>query len=268
MMSGALVEESASQSNSFPFWSSRFLAKSGVLHFFTARAGGVSPPPYDSLNLGFSSQDEAANVAANRKRVQARFHVELRSLAVQVHGNAVLALKPEDSLPDPGHLPEADAILSNRPGLTIPMFFADCLPVFLWDPLCKAGGLAHAGWRSTLQDVGPLSVDVLCDQFGCKPENLLAAFGPSIGPCCFEVGPEVADPFQRKFGKEVVFQKNKKLFVDLWKANHHALMKKGVNGGNMELAGECTFCRRDLYFSYRRDKGKTGRMAGALKISN
>lgn len=247
-------------------WSSNLFKRAGVLHFFTVRTGGVSPPPYDSLNLGFSSGDDPANVTANRSRVEEKFNVKLQSLAIQVHGADVLVLKSKSSVPVREPLPRADAIVSNAAGLSIPIFFADCLPIFVWDPVTKAGGLAHAGWRGTLLDMGPRAVGVMANEFGSKPENLLVAIGPSIGPCCFEVSEDVSEPFQAKYGKEIVSERGKQRFVDLWEANRKSLLLKGVNGVNIELARECTSCLERKYFSYRRDKGKTGRMAGVVRI--
>lgn len=251
-----------------PTWSSRLLSAERVLHFFTTRVGGVSSPPFDTLNLGFSSQDDPAKVIANRKRVEKRFGLELRSLAIQVHGGEVLVLKSKNALPDLDHIPEADAILSNIPGQAIPIFFADCVPIFVWDPVRNTGGVIHAGWRSTVKDIGPRSVETLESEFGSRSENLLVALGPSIGPCCFEVGSDVARMFEEKFGNEVVSLKGDRNFVDLWEANRRALELKGVNALHMELARECTSCIRDRYFSYRRDKGKTGRMAGVIVIQS
>jgi len=256
-----------SKRSQIPVWSSKLLAQKNVLAFFTTRHGGVSPAPFDTLNLGYSSKDEPDHVTANRKRVEAAYEVDLRSLAIQVHGSDVLVIQSGEKFPaDP--LPEADAILSNIPGLTIPVFFADCLPIFIWDPIHKAGGVIHAGWRSTVKEVGPLSIDAMQKSFGSNPKDLLVAFGPSIGPCCFEVGLDVAEQFQKRFGNDAVRRDGTRTYVDLWKSNQAALLEKGVMGGNMELAGECTSCRVDRYFSYRRDKTKTGRMAGVLKIPN
>src|ERR1700687_2906144 len=216
-------------------WSSRLLSNTGPLHFFTHRTGGVSLPPFDSLNLGLGTQDEASRVHKNREIVERRFHLPLRALARQVHKDQDLVLRRGTPLPKEAVLPAADAIVTDVPGLALAMFFADCLPIFFWDPVRHAAGLAHAGWRSTILDIGPLTVDALSKAFGSQPEDLQTALGPSIGPCCFEVGPDVADKFRKKFGLDIIQEKNSGLYVDLWKSNQSALEKKGVKGGNMEL---------------------------------
>lgn len=247
-------------------WSSPLLAKSHLLHFFTTRKGGASKPPYDSLNLGFSSGDLRENVLENRRRVDVEFGVKLRSLAKQVHGDRVLILRKGDPIADESNLPEADAIVGNAPGLSIAMFFADCLPIYFWDPESGAGGLAHAGWRSTIADIGPKTVDTLAAAFGSRPENLRVALGPSIGPCCFEVKSDVEAQFVSKFGEAVSEKRDGKIYVDLWKANASALAAKGVRPEHLEIAGMCTASAPEQFYSYRRDKGVTGRMAGLIKL--
>lgn len=244
------------------YWSSKLLSESGLLHFFTHRQGGESPAPFDSLNLGTTTKDDPLNVQKNREKVNESTGLLLRPIAWQVHGGDVLSIRHGDPIPIEPKLPNADAILTDRPGFSMAMFFADCVPVFLWDPAERIAGLAHAGWRSTLQDIVGNSLRTMQNEFDCKVENIRAAVGPSIGPCCFEVGRDVAERFDKAF----VSNRNGKFFVDLWKANEAALSSKGVNGVHIEVAGECTFCKPAEYFSYRRDKGITGRMAGAVCI--
>ncbi len=265
-MNRHFVNMNSQRQEALSVWSSSLLSHSGPLHFFTRRTGGVSLPPFHTLNLGLTTQDEPQNVRNNRKRIEEKFGLLLRALALQVHGGEVLVLKSAGELPSENALPKADAIVSSAPGISLAMFFADCVPLYLWDPVKKAGGLAHAGWRSTILDIGPHAIESLQQEFGTSLEDIQVAIGPSIGPCCFQVGPEVAEEFREKFGDEVIEKKDGQFYVDLWKSNKLALLKKGVKGGNIELAGECTSCRSDLYFSYRRDKGKTGRMAGVIQV--
>lgn len=243
-------------------WSSELLSNLGLQNFFTHRNGGVSPAPYDSLNLGMTTKDDPSNVLKNREKVKEATGISLRSVAWQVHGGDVLTIRHGDPIPIEPKLPNADAIVTDRPGFSMAMFFADCLAVFIWDPVERVAGLAHAGWRSTILDIVGNTIQKMEREFDCKAENIRAAIGPSIGPCCFEVGRDVADQFDRPF----VLQREDKLFVDLWSANKAGLLARGVNGGHIEMAGECTYCRKDDYFSYRRDHGITGRMAGAVCI--
>ena len=230
------------------------------------RLGGVSEPPYDSLNLGLTTGDSAENVRKNREIVEAEQKVELFSLAWQVHGNHVLALRKGDVIPKEPDLPEADAIISDIPELSLAMFFADCVPIFLWDPVHWAGGLVHAGWRSTLQDILNRSLESMKTVFNSNLSDLTACIGPSIGPCCFEVQSDVWEPFQRKFGKKVLVQKEERIHLDLWECNFQTLLKKGVNASKIDRADLCTSCSSVFFFSHRRDKGKTGRMAGVIQI--
>lgn len=218
------------------------------------------------MNLGLTTKDNPDRVLENRRRVEKEFNLTLQSLAGQVHGNEVLVIRSEKQIAAHDSLPNADSIISNLPGLTIAMFFADCLPVYFWDPVTRSAGLAHAGWRGTLAGVSSGTVAALQREFQVNPKNLRVAIGPSIGPCCFEVLEDVALDFQSRFENEVVLQKENRYRINLWKANMIQLREKGVEALNIEMAGKCTSCQPELYYSYRRDKGETGRMAGVIKL--
>ncbi|MCL5055470.1 MAG: peptidoglycan editing factor PgeF [Firmicutes bacterium] len=247
-------------------WRSSLLGEKGIHSFFTMRLGGVSSPPYESLNLGMTTGDTPGKVQENRRIVEKEEGIKLSALAWQVHGDRVLALKQGTPIPKEPDLPKADAIVSDISGLSLAIFFADCVPVYLWDIRKRAGGLIHAGWRSTLREVVCRAIESMEENFNSKPADLIAAIGPSIGPCCFEVKSDVWEPFQSKFGKKVLAQKEERIYVDLWEANFQILLKKGVDAQRIDRANLCTSCSADLFFSHRRDKGKTGRMAGVLQL--
>ena len=169
-------------------------------HGFSTRAGGVSAPPFDSLNLGASWGDAAASVEENRRRL-------LRAVGVagplhvvrQVHGAAVARVRAGD---DPAAIAriEADALITDDPGVALGVFVADCIPALIVDPRTGAVAAAHAGWRGTVAGVLPAVVRALVDELGARPDDLRVVLGPAIGPCCFEVGAEVVAAFAGELG--------------------------------------------------------------------
>jgi purine-nucleoside/S-methyl-5'-thioadenosine phosphorylase / adenosine deaminase len=218
---------------------------------FTTRLGGVSEAPFDSLNLGVLTDDARENVIENRRRLAAALGRDAERIAIglQVHGAELAAHRgPQEPSPfaDPGSdLPEADGHLVGDPGLTPLVFVADCLPVALWGP----GGVAmlHCGWRG-------LAAGIVA-RGAAAVRATDAAIGPGIGPCCYEVGPEVLGALGESGGRRR---------LDLPETARRLLGEAGV--GRVESAGLCTRCNPDLFFSHRRDAGRTGRQAGLAWI--
>ena len=223
---------------------------------FTTRLGGVSPAPYDSLNLGVLTDDEDSNVIENRRRLARAFGIDPAAVAigVQVHGSEIAVHEaPQEPSPfaAPGNpLPEVDGHVVTEPGLVPLVFVADCLPVALFGP----GGLAllHCGWR-------PLAAGIIA-KGAATVGAVEAAIGPGIGPCCYEVGPEVLAPFER-LGDGIADGR----MLDLAEVARRLLREAGVK--KVESAGLCTSCEADLFFSHRRDGGVTGRQAGLAWIN-
>jgi YfiH family protein len=241
----------------------------GARAAFSTRIGGVSEPPFDSLNLGILTEDDPAAVTENRLRLARALGREPEQVvfALQIHGTRLL----DHSAPDPDSTPspefrgsfrthavqkeprngtaEADGHLVREPGLAPLVFVADCLPVALYGP----GGLAmvHAGWRGLAGGIVGAAATVV----GATS----AAIGPGIGPCCYEVGGEVLDAFAG-LGEGVVAGR----MLDLPEAARRLLAEAGV--GRVESASLCTSCEREVFFSHRRDHGRTGRQAGLAWI--
>ncbi|WP_242395344.1 peptidoglycan editing factor PgeF [Anaeromyxobacter oryzisoli] len=220
-------------------------------HGFTTRRGGVSPAPWDDLNLGGSVGDDPARVAENWHRLEAATGL-LFARVRQVHGARVVHLDAA-SVP----VEEADAVVSTEPGIAACVSVADCVPVLLADPGSGAVCAVHAGWRGTIARVAAEGVRALAEIAGAPPSRLLAAVGPSIGPCCYEVSPELADRFRTELGPVVAGGPAPRL--DLWAANRRVLEAAGVAPDRIEVLGRCTSCERDTFFSHRRDAGRTGR---------
>jgi polyphenol oxidase len=218
---------------------------------FSTRVGGVSEGPFESLNLGILTADDPARAVENRRLLADRVGIdpERARMAWQQHGAGVRKASPEGIL-TPGTRHEAcDGWWSDEPGQGMMLLTADCLPVAIARANGASPALAvlHVGWRGLLGGIAENGVAAL----GEGP--LAAAVGPGIGPCCYEVGPEVAEPFIARFGPEVLSERK----LDLWRAVELALNDAGVT--DVERTDLCTFCHPELFFSHRRDRGITGR---------
>ena len=244
------------------------LAGATVLHWdapgpymvgFTTRAGGVSGGPYESLNLGILTDDDPANVVENRRRAcrEAGADATTATMAWQHHGAEVRRAEPR-GIVTPGTLfDRCDGLWSDEPGQAMMLLTADCLPV----AIARANGakpalaVLHVGWRGLLAGIVASGAESL------GGGELSAAIGPGIGPCCYEVGEEVANPFRATFGEEVALDGK----LDLWAATERALRDAGCV--EVERTDLCTFCHPQLFFSHRRDRGLTGRQGVVAHIS-
>jgi len=240
--------------------------QAGLVHGIFGRAGGSSPPPWDSLNVGADVGDDAGNVQQNYERICAALAIRRGDLvtARQVHSAQVVRVTAADRGRIVGQL---DGLITNEAGVALSMRFADCVPIIAYDPEHHALGAAHAGWRGTIGKIATRLVEAMGEAFGSRPERLLAGIGPSIGPCCYEVGPDVIEAaraafeseVERKDGWPLIFYNGSALHLDLWAANRVLLENAGV--GQVETARLCTACHRERFFSHRGDGGKTGRFA-------
>lgn len=235
----------------------------GFRHGFTTRAGGVSAAPYDSLNLGGKWGDAPDRVAENRRRLARAAGAPLY-VATQVHGADIAVVRAGDG-PQALAGVRADGLCSDRPDVALAVFVADCIPALVADPRTGAFAAVHAGWRGTVAGVLPAAVRALGEHFGARPADLRVALGPAIGPCCFEVGPEVIEAFERGIpgAREagIVLKpiaSDDKPRVDLKRANRVLLERAGVAPESIDAGDECTSSDRARFFSYRRDRGETG----------
>jgi YfiH family protein len=240
------------------------------VHGFTTRAGGVSAPPFDTLNLGAKWGDEPARVSENRRRVERAVNAPI-FVARQVHGAVIARVRAGDQ-PTALAQVEADGICSDSPALALGVFVADCVPALVVDPRTGSFAAVHAGWRGTVAGVLPAAVRALGTEFGARPEALRVALGPAIGPCCFEVGPEVTTAFEALFpdarARGIVLPSPGgaagKANVDLKAANRLLLERAGVGPAAIDAGPECTHCDRARFFSFRRDGSGTGQLMGVV----
>jgi YfiH family protein len=222
-------------------------------HGFSTRCGGVSPAPWDSLNLGGAVGDEAERVAENWSRLEVATGLAFARVR-QVHGARVVTADAPCTPRD-----EADAVVSRTEGVAACVAVADCVPVLIADPSTGAVAAVHAGWRGTVARAAAAAVEEMTGRGGARPSELLAAIGPSIGPCCYEVSEDLARQFEVAFGEGIVRRSGPAPRLDLWEANVRALGAAGLLPERIERLGRCTACERDLFFSHRRDGGATGR---------
>jgi YfiH family protein len=225
-------------------------------HAFSTRAGGVSEGVYGSLNLGAKWGDDPARVRENRRRYLRAAQVERVYSVVQVHGADVVHV-PAGADAETVARSHADALCANEAGCALGIYTADCVPILLCDPRTGAVAAAHAGWRGTVAGVAAATVRALGDHFGAAPADLRVAMGPSIGPCCFEVGDEVAAQFDGAFVRAGASKRGRPT-VDLRAANRAALIASGVHADHIDAAPACTACDRERFFSFRRDGRETG----------
>ncbi|HNX29162.1 MAG TPA: peptidoglycan editing factor PgeF [Syntrophomonadaceae bacterium] len=249
--------------------------KQGADMMFTARHQGYSIAPYDSLNLGLHVGDEADKVIKNRQKIMSIWGRSINDLICceQIHGNKVAvvddsvrgrgALKHNDSMP--GH----DGMITNTPGLYLALFFADCLPVFLFDPVNKVIALVHSGWKGTMGKIVLQAVDKMNSQYRAEPKNIQALIGPGIAKCCFEINQELADRVSNEFAgfDNIMHVNNDRNFWDLTGTNYLLLRRAGLQANNIAVCELCTKCHTDIFFSYRGEAGDTGRMAAVIGLA-
>lgn len=247
-----------------PLLRSRVLAP--VAHGFSTRAGGVSGPPYASLNVGMRWGDAQDNVLENRRRVAAACGADRLCLVRQVHGAQVVCVTAKTSA-ETLAAAQADAICTDLPGVAVGIFTADCVPLLIADPVSGAVAAVHAGWRGVLAGVASATVAALVQTYGSRPCDLQVALGPAIGPCCFEVGTEVVAAFDEELPaarvagaiRDVDPSAGKKPHIDLKRALLAALEAAGVPRVQIDAGAECTMCDpAGRFYSYRRDNTQTG----------
>ena len=243
----------------------------GLVHAVSTRTGGVSRPPYASLNLGFHVEDSAADVLENRRRFAAAVDFPRGDVVTtrQVHETTVRAVTREDrgtgaASTRPDEAWSCDALVTRDAGVYLMGFSADCPLVMLVDASAGVLGLAHAGWRSAFAGIIAKTVAAM-QELGAQPSRTLAAVSPAIGPCCYEVGAELKDalPDDARVCEDFFRPVGEKFMLDLPGLVGARLVEAGVLNGHVETAGMCSRCCPDAFFSYRRD-GRTGRYAVVL----
>ncbi len=247
---------------------SEVLNNSDITHFFTTKVGGFSRGKISGLNLGFRVGDDFESAKKNYMQIAADFGVPFEKIiaAKQTHSADIKIVTEADAgfgVDKIDKTFECDGLVTNCPNLPIMVFYADCVPLLMFDQSAGVVAAVHSGWRGTVSKIAEKAVFVMQQKFGASPENIKAAIGPSICKCCFETGKEVACNFET----DLVCDLGKGKFkLDLWEANKRILLKTGLLAQNIEVLSMCTMCHSDFLYSYRVDGDKTGRMGALIMI--
>ncbi|AQT83852.1 Laccase domain protein [Paenibacillus larvae subsp. larvae] len=249
---------------------------------FTSRRGGFSHHPFESFNIGLHVQDRPEDVIHNRHLLAKTINMPFDALTFgeQVHGSKVAVVTAEDRgkgrLSRKEAIQDKDAFITNESNLVLCALYADCVPLFFFDPVKKAMGIAHAGWKGTALNIASATVKAMNEQFGTKPEDLLGAVGPSIGVCCYEVNDAVVDQVKKALGEqrakpetvELIIQEQEKgtYQLNLQECNRFFMQKAGILSSRIEVTQLCTSCSNEWFFSHRKEQGKTGRMAAWIAL--
>ena len=255
----------------------------GIAAGFSTRLGGVSEPPFDTLNVGLHVGDRRRDVLENRNRLARAIGLSLESMvfANQMHRAAIAEVAASD-LGRGAHCTEnafaaTDGLMTRAAGAALVLTFADCVPILLYAPSVPAIAVVHAGWRGTACSIAALSVALMSSEYGVDRSSIHAVIGPAIGPCCYEVAAETARQVKEKAGcagpsgsEEAASAGTAygaaRVSLDLPAENIAQLTEAGVPGSNIARVNICTSCRRDLFFSHRAEGGRTGRFAAFAYI--
>lgn len=247
-----------------------------VKHCFTTREGGVSKGIYATLNLSFTRGDKDEDVRKNYEILARALDVDLHKFVFtdQTHTTNVRVVTKEDAgkgLTCPMDYHDIDGLVTNVPGLVLSTFFADCTPLYFLDPVHKAIGMSHSGWRGTVGRIGKNTLDTMRDAYGTRPEDVLCAIGPSICQECYEIGLDVAVKFYQEFsdhGFDILRDHgNGKYQLDLWKANEIVLLEAGILPEHLAVTDICTCCNSKFLFSHRATHGKRGNLGGFICLN-
>ncbi|WP_019909338.1 peptidoglycan editing factor PgeF [Paenibacillus sp. HW567] len=258
---------------------------SAITAGFTGRQGGIGKAPYDSFNCAFHVGDQPEDVLGNRSLLAESLGFTLQdwTCGEQTHGKDIAVVKAEDrgrgSLDRASAFQATDGLLTDVPGVLLTSFYADCVPLYFYDPHHQAVGLAHAGWKGTVAEIASAMVSRMESVYGSRPQDILAGIGPSIGDCCYEVDDYVMNHVRRlevelagiAYGAgQDLYKKSEadagKSMLNLKEMNRRIMIKAGILPTHIECTSWCTSCNHDLFFSYRKENGVTGRMTSWIGI--
>ncbi len=253
---------------------------------FTARQGGAGKPPYESFNCAFHVGDDPDDVLSNRRMLAESlgFSLDAWTCGEQTHGKHIEVVTEADrgrgSRTRASAFQSTDGLLTNVPGVLLTSFYADCVPLYFYDPVERVAGLAHAGWKGTVAEIAGAMVSKMTEVYGSKPQHVLAAIGPSIGECCYEVDDYVMNhvlqleetlALTTSSGREQdLYSKSlsddSKSMLNLKELNQRIMIKAGILPTHIECTTWCTSCNTEMFFSYRKEQGITGRMTSWIGI--
>lgn len=255
-----------------PLFHFPLLEQTGIVkHCFSTRLGGVSQGIYESMNFSYTRGDEPDAVLENYRRIAALLDADVEDMVCtdQTHTTNIRVVGKSDGgkgvTKERGYT-DVDGLITNEPGVILATFYADCVPLYFVDPVHKAIGLSHSGWRGTVNRMGQKTLDAMKEHYKTDPKDVYAAIGPSICQDCYEVSEEVAERFRQEFPKNpILLEKgNGKYQLDLWKTNEIILQEAGIMPEHLAVTNVCTCCNPTLLFSHRASQGKRGNLGAFL----
>ncbi|BCN31313.1 peptidoglycan editing factor PgeF [Anaeromicropila herbilytica] len=248
-----------------------------IKHGFSTKLGGVSTGDLATMNLSFHRGDMAETVTENYRRICEAIGLVKDNLVFsdQVHDikiHKVIKADMGKGIVRDSDIKEIDGLITNEKDIPLVTFYADCVPLYFVDPVNKAIGLTHSGWKGTVRRIGNETVKAMKENYNSSPDDIIAVIGPSICRDCYEVSEDVANEFRTNFKEEIVDKileekENGKYQLDLWLVNKYILMEAGIKEENITISSVCTCCNHDILFSHRATKGKRGNLAAFLSIS-
>lgn len=252
------------------------LEAAGVLHAFSTRLGGVSEGELSAMNLSFHRGDSPEAVMENHRRFAGAVGYDAEKLVFsdQVHTTRIYPVTEADcgkGITRESDIIGVDGLVTDRPGIPLITFYADCVPLFFFDPVQRVVALAHSGWRGTVAGIGRRMIEYMEQNYNARAEDILCAIGPSICQHCYEISEDVAEEFQRVFSAEQYadFMQdtgNGKYHLDLWKANQYILLEVGITEEHLETTDLCTCCNPEVLFSHRASHGKRGNLGAVIML--
>ena len=265
------------EKNHVPYIQFKNLSATGIVkHGFSTRKGGVSTGIFSSMNLNFKRGDDPDAVMENYRRMAAALNMRVEDMVLsdQTHTTNVRVITEEDrgkGILKPQDYSDVDGMITNVPGIVLVTSYADCVPLYFVDPVRKAIGLSHSGWKGTVGHIGQKTVWKMHEVYGSEPKDIVAAIGPSICQSCYEVSDDVAEAFRANFtadeAADILLDKgNGKYQLDLWKANWYVLTDAGILPEHLSVTDLCTACHPDLLWSHRKTNGKRGGLSAFLSL--
>lgn len=252
------------------------LEQAGVLHAFSTRLGGVSEGCLSTMNLSFHRGDRQEAVMENHRRFARAVGYDETKLVFsdQVHTTRIYPVTEKDcgkGITKESDIIGVDGLVTNQPGIPLITFYADCVPLFFFDPVQKVVALAHSGWRGTVARIGRVMIEYMEQKYHSRAEDILCAIGPSICQNCYEISADVAEEFQKEFSAEQYrdFMQNTgngKYHLDLWKVNQYILLEAGIAKEHLEITDICTCCNPELLFSHRASHGERGNLGAVIML--
>lgn len=265
------------EKNHVPYIQFKNLSATGIVkHGFSTRKGGVSTGIFSSMNLNFKRGDDPDAVLENYRRMADALDMRVEDMVLsdQTHTTNVRVITEKDrgkGILKPQDYSDVDGMITNVPGIVLVTSYADCVPLYFVDPVRKAIGLSHSGWKGTVGHIGQKTVETMHEVYGSEPKDIVAAIGPSICQSCYEVSEDVAEAFRTNFAEneaeDILLDKgNGKYQLDLWKANWYVLTDAGILPEHLSVTDLCTACHPNLLWSHRKTNGQRGGLSAFLSL--